>query len=1022
MAIFQRKLKLLTASVLAVSFLLIFAATRAEAAANDSSIGLKKDQGSGYFTLTVKDPDGILEFSLSPVGSSRYGGGLSGCPRTFSNNNVAFGDPSNFTPVMPAYIIDCNNNTTELEIPPPVDGVTRGRAVAKEEPPPPPPPPKEATTDGIRSAEDILFPVPELGNCQNETECRSYCDNAGNARECLAFAKKYNLISEEELKEASDKFLNVRNGPGGCSSWSSCENYCSDVTNLDECIAFADETGYYTPEKLAEARKFQELVKAGVPFPGGCKDRNECEVYCGVADNMGECLDFAEKSGFMPQEEIAEARKFMNLMRQGKSPGGCNSKEQCENYCAEEGNIEECVAFAEEAGVMTAEEAEMVRKTGGKGPGGCRSKAQCDTYCEENSEECFNFAKEHGLISEADLAKMTEGMKRFRDELDKMPPEAVACMKDAAGEDNFNKMVAGEPVFDRSLEEKMKSCFEEVTAQFSQQLGDLPPEAAECIGDAIGEEGLQKLQSGGPDENLDFGSLENCFKDLKSSFGGGSNFGGGGFSGPGGCTNTEECSAFCMKNPEECKGFGPPPGGGGGSDAVPSSVSSDKPLPSSQSSTSEPPSDGANYSSVIYDPGSPYHPDNLPALPDSGTYAFKAPTKTESCVPSSFGLVSWWNGDKEGGVYTSKITAWDLNKKTNGNMFSQSPVSGKIGMAFGSPVVMGNPASLNFGTGPFSLEAWFKWEGGGNVNNIIRKSTAFTGAGYWLRINQSTELLEFFVGDTSDAPGKPRGLIETPVSAGAWHHVIATRNSSGVMKLYVDGVEKGAAEAPGAVTTSGGTFAIGGWDMRGDGDVTERFSGLVDEVSVYDKALSTAEVGSIFNLGSEGKCARQVAYPSSSTEYKREYVTQQQAYQFYLLQQSKSTSCAVDEYWNGSYCSSRPQAHCGENEYWDGTSCLLRPSASPSSSGSTESITIPAGESGGYSGPGGCKSTEECTAYCIQNYTDPACATFNTGGFIVPKEPSFTAKDPWYRGTNLDATSDPFVAGLFFLLQGLSGY
>ena len=87
---------------------------------------------------------------------------------------------------------------------------------------------------------------------------------------------------------------------------------------------------------------------------------------------------------------------------------------------------------------MTAEEAEMVKKTGGKGPGGCHSKAQCDTYCEENGEECFNFAKEHGLMSEADLAQMTEGMKRFRDELDKMPPEAVACMKDAAGGENFH--------------------------------------------------------------------------------------------------------------------------------------------------------------------------------------------------------------------------------------------------------------------------------------------------------------------------------------------------------------------------------------------------------------------------------------------------------------------------------------------------------------------------------------------------------------------------------------------------------
>ena len=560
--------------LLAILFLVSVALTEAGAAANDSSIILKKPPGSERFILTINDPDGIQEFSLSPAAQFRYGGMLSGCSSSFSIKDVSFVDPVDFTPKMLAYVIDCQNNTLELEIFPPVKGTAKSVAVKKEVPPPlvvsavepslSTPSPREEKKDRSMSAEDIRYPVPELGNCQSEAECRSYCDNVNHAKECLAFAKKYNLISEGEAKDAADKFLNIKNGPGGCSSWSACENYCNSIDHLDECITFAEETGYYSGDKLAEARKFQGLIKSGEKFPGGCRDRNSCEIYCGDPNHMEECLDFAEKSGFMPKEEIAEARKFMVLMRKGESPGGCTSKEQCEKYCSEENHMDECLDFGLKAGVMTAQEAEMARKVGGKGPGGCRSKTQCDAYCEEHSEECFNFAKEHGLMSEKDLERMSKGMEKFRANLDKMPPEAVQCLEDAVGEENFEKIKNGQPIFDRSMEEKMKSCFGRMSADLSQKLDKLPPQAAQCLKDVVGEEGLQKLQSGEFGENLNFESLEGCFKALQQSLGGGGGSTtlttgdgmstGGGFEGPGGCKTMEECQVYCQTHPAECSG------------------------------------------------------------------------------------------------------------------------------------------------------------------------------------------------------------------------------------------------------------------------------------------------------------------------------------------------------------------------------------------------------------------------------------------------------------------------------------
>lgn len=208
----------------------------------------------------------------------------------------------------------------------------------------------------------------------------------------------------------------------------------------------------------------------------------------------------------------------------------------------------------------------------------------------------------------------------------------------------------------------------------------------------------------------------------------------------------------------------------------------------------------------------------------------------------------------------SGLTLWLNGNSLSGAIGGVGIVPGKVGNGFkfdGSSgyVNMGNPANLNFGTSPFSLESWFNWDGGGNYGalNIIRKSNygPDPGSGYWVRIGRDNKTIEFSVGATIKPEGQT--LINAPISPGAWHHVVATRDSSDVIKLYVDGQSTGTflRQAPKAESTSGSSFAIGGWD---DGH-SEFFPGLIDEVSVYNRALSASEVQAIFNAGSAGKCS-----------------------------------------------------------------------------------------------------------------------------------------------------------------------
>ena len=195
---------------------------------------------------------------------------------------------------------------------------------------------------------DIVFPVAELGGCESEEACKTYCDDVANVEACLDFAETYNLMPQEEI---------------------------------------------------AEARIILPLLLSG-ETPGGCQSEQECDAYCDRDENFLECVEFAKKVGFISDEDYEMAKKTG-----GKGPGGCK-RDECDTYCDKEENFLVCVEFARENGLISDEDYEMAKKTGGKGPGGCQGKEDCDAYCADNVKECMDFMTEHDLFSDEDRARM----------------------------------------------------------------------------------------------------------------------------------------------------------------------------------------------------------------------------------------------------------------------------------------------------------------------------------------------------------------------------------------------------------------------------------------------------------------------------------------------------------------------------------------------------------------------------------------------------------------------------------------
>jgi hypothetical protein len=78
------------------------------------------------------------------------------------------------------------------------------------------------------------------------------------------------------------------------------------------------------------------------------------------------------------------------------------------------------------------------------------------------------------------------------------------------------------------------------------------------------------------------------------------------------------------------------------------------------------------------------------------------------------------------------------------------------------------------------------------------------------------------------------GPTASPV--GSWTHVALTYDGS-LLRLFVNGVEVAAQQATGTIQSSSSPLSIGGNSPYG-----EYFNGLIDDVRVYNRALSQAEI------------------------------------------------------------------------------------------------------------------------------------------------------------------------------------
>ncbi|MCE2403380.1 LamG domain-containing protein [Candidatus Poribacteria bacterium] len=222
------------------------------------------------------------------------------------------------------------------------------------------------------------------------------------------------------------------------------------------------------------------------------------------------------------------------------------------------------------------------------------------------------------------------------------------------------------------------------------------------------------------------------------------------------------------------------------------------------------------------------------------------------------GLVSYWSFDDAdvGGDIVK-----DLVGGNHGTIVgAPKQVKGKIGEAFefrGEPdaIDVASPAngSLDFGDDKdFSMMAWIKVdkppELDGGQSTIVSKGDGGNNA----RILWKILATQLQVTIANEAGGGPKIDFNSvgDVVDGKWHYVLFVADRSDTTRIYIDGkldAEGGPSEGT-DITTESPLFI--GASVR-IGKATRRyFEGLIDEVGIYNRALTDNEIE--WNFNSEG--------------------------------------------------------------------------------------------------------------------------------------------------------------------------
>jgi len=223
------------------------------------------------------------------------------------------------------------------------------------------------------------------------------------------------------------------------------------------------------------------------------------------------------------------------------------------------------------------------------------------------------------------------------------------------------------------------------------------------------------------------------------------------------------------------------------------------------------------------------------------------------CVSPQLNMISWWTGD----ATTNDIIGGNNGTQLNGVNY----VNGVVDEAFlfdgvDDLVLVSDSDDLDI-IGDATLMLWVKR----NNYNTTNQTVICNGAGWVPNDEPAVFLMRFNNNETEflfeDILGDNKVITTSSPNDGLYHHYAYVREAN-EHRIYIDGYLLNTeifTSSPASV--SGLPLTIGAQyhnPTNSANDYDSFFEGEVDEITVYNRALSVAEIQSVFNADSLGIC------------------------------------------------------------------------------------------------------------------------------------------------------------------------
>jgi hypothetical protein len=214
-----------------------------------------------------------------------------------------------------------------------------------------------------------------------------------------------------------------------------------------------------------------------------------------------------------------------------------------------------------------------------------------------------------------------------------------------------------------------------------------------------------------------------------------------------------------------------------------------------------------------------------------------------------YGVINWKGGNLN-------ETAFDRSGQGHNGTMVSSPlkVAGKLGQGLSfngstTSVNVGNPSSLQL-TGSMTLSAWVKAEAHCSDDCDIAVKYVAGSGGFQLKTTPDTGPRTFGFTVTPNASSATQRYSSATVDLNRWYFVAGVYNASAqTMDIYVDGALNNgtlSGAVPASQFNSNNNVTLGAYPNE---DYNRHFNGTIDDVRVYNRALSADEVKRLYNLG-----------------------------------------------------------------------------------------------------------------------------------------------------------------------------